>query len=80
MVVYLNFGYCQASNISCTLGNKIVDHSDVVGDAPNTSSFFYLTPTPGFNILHKDNGKTRRETFKFWDLVLPYIRDLMVGF
>ena len=24
--------YCQTSNISCTLvGNKIVDHSDVVG-------------------------------------------------
>ena len=23
--------YCQTSNISCTLDNKIVDHSDVVG-------------------------------------------------
>ena len=35
--------YCQASNISHTLGNKIVDHSDVVGAssvgaAPTTSS------------------------------------------
>ena len=37
--------YLQVSNISCTLvGNKIVEHSDVVGaspvgDAPTTSSF-----------------------------------------
>ena len=37
--------YCQTSNISHTLvGNKIVDHSDVVGAspvgaAPTTSSF-----------------------------------------
>ena len=37
--------YCQVSNIRRTLiGNKIVDHSDVVGaspepDAPTTSSF-----------------------------------------
>ena len=34
----------QVSNIECTLGNKIVDHSDVVGAspvgaAPTTSSF-----------------------------------------
>ena len=39
------FAYCQVSNISHTLvGNKIVDHSDVVGAspvgaAPTTSSF-----------------------------------------
>ena len=32
--------YRQISNISRTLvGNKIVDHSDVVGAAPTTSSF-----------------------------------------
>ena len=41
---YVNI-YCQISNICCTLiGNKIVDHSDVVGSspvgaAPTTSSF-----------------------------------------
>ena len=30
-----NHAYCQISNISCTLiGNKIVDHSDVVGASP----------------------------------------------
>ena len=30
---------------------------------------FILALTPGFNILHKDNCKPRREAFKFWDLV-----------
>ena len=28
-----------------------------------------LNLIPDFNILHKDNCKTRRETFQFWDLV-----------
>ena len=60
--------YRQTSNISDALvGNKIVDHSHVggaspVGAAPTTSSF-------STNILHKYNCKTRRETFKFSDLV-----------
>ena len=30
---------------------------------------FILDFTPGFNILSKDNCKTRRDTFKFLDLV-----------
>ena len=30
---------------------------------------FILNLTSGFNGLSKDNYKTRRETFKFWDLV-----------
>ena len=74
--------YHQISNISLTFeGNKIVDHSDVVGTvpvgaAPTTS--FILDLTPGFNRLHKDNCKTRREIFKCWDLV-SCIRDLTVG-
>ena len=55
----------QASNIKHTLGNKIVDHKDVVGaspvgTAPITSSILNLTP--GFNGLGKDNCKTERET------------------
>ena len=29
----------------------------------------HLHSRPGFNGLHKDNCKTRRETFSFWDLV-----------
>ena len=38
------YAYGQTPNIRCTLGNKIVDHSDVVGaspvgTAPTTSSF-----------------------------------------
>ena len=43
MYIYIDV-YRQMYNISCTLGNKIVDHSDVVGAlpvdaAPTTSSF-----------------------------------------
>ena len=66
--------YCQTSNISrSSVGNKIVDHWDVVGAspvgaAPTTSSFstyhlasIYCTKTTA--------SKRRRETFKFWDLV-----------
>ena len=30
---------------------------------------FIFGLTPGFSRLHEDNCKTRRETFKFWDLV-----------
>ena len=60
--------YCQTSYISYTFGNKIVDHPDVVGSGcPNY--IFILVLTPGFNRLGKDNCKTRRETFKFPDLV-----------
>ena len=52
--------YRQVSNIRRTLvGNKIVDHSDVV----------VLDLTHGFIGLGKDNCKTRRGTFKFNDMV-----------
>ena len=69
-IPHLNFD--QISNIRRALvGNKIVDYSDVVraspvGAAPTTS---ILDLTPGFNGLGKDNYKTGRESFKFWDLV-----------
>ena len=41
---YSHLNCHQTSNVSCTLGNKIVDHSDVVGASPvgtvpTTSSF-----------------------------------------
>ena len=76
------FSYHQISNISYTLvGNKIVDNSDVF-EASSTlrcswnlacwrcsNYIFILNFTPGFNRLHKDNCKTGRETFKFWDVV-----------
>ena len=65
--------YRQLSNITRTsVGNKIVDHSDVVeaspvGAAPTTSSFstWHLATLE----MGKDNCKMRRETFKFGDLV-----------
>ena len=58
-------GYRQVSNITRTLvGNKIVNHSDVVGAAPSFSTW-----TPGFIGFGKDNCTTRRETFKFGNLV-----------
>ena len=67
-------GYRQVSNIRRILvGNKIVDHSDIVGASPvgaaPTNYIFILDLTPGFVGLGKDNNKTRRETFKFGDLV-----------
>ena len=34
-----------------------------------SNHIFILHLTRGLNILHKDNCKPRRETFKFWDLV-----------
>ena len=51
--------YHETSNMRRTLvGNKIVDHSDVVGaspvgTAPTISSFL----TPGFNELGKDETR-----------------------
>ena len=63
--------YCQTSNISHTLvGNKIVDHSGVVGASPVGDYIFILDLTLGFNGLAKDNCKITQETFKFWDLVV----------
>ena len=38
MIHMIDYKYCQTSNIRPTLGNKIVDHSDVVGAAPTISS------------------------------------------
>ena len=62
--------YRQNSNIGRTLvGNKIVDHSDVVGAVPTGDAAFILDLTPAFSGLDKDNYKTVRETFQFWDLV-----------
>ena len=69
--------YREISDISPTLvGNKIIDHSDVVGaslvGAAPTASALIPEWTPGFYRLRKDNCKTRRETFKFWDFVSLY--------
>ena len=64
--------YRQTSNIRCTL---------VVGAAPTT--YFILNLTPGFNGLAKGNCKTRRQSFKFCNLVrliASYIRDFTVHY
>ena len=59
--------YRQIYNISHMLiCNKIVDHSGVIGTA--RSNYIFVL-TPDFNRLHRDNCKTRQETFKFCDLV-----------
>ena len=61
--------YRQTSNTSRILvGNKFVAQADVVGASP-ASDIFILELTPASNGLDKDNSKTRRETFKLWDLV-----------
>ena len=60
--------YRKVSNISHTsVGNKIVDHSDLVGAAPSSNYIFMLNLTNGFNGLGKDNSKMRRESFMFWN-------------
>ena len=50
------------------------DHLDVVGASPVgaasfSTSIFILHFTPGFNRMHKDSPKTRREAYKFGDLL-----------
>ena len=67
-----NIQCCQASNIRHTLGNEIVDNSEVVGASPAGTAptyIFILNLTPGFNGLGKENCKTRWETFNLYDLV-----------
>ena len=63
----------QTSNIRGTLvGNKIADHSDVIGASPGrrcSNYIFILDLTPGFSGLGKDNCKTRRETGNLGELV-----------
>ena len=64
------FEYRQTSNISCTLGNKLVDNSHVVIASQHCFNYiFILDLIPSSNGLGKGNCKTKRESFKFWDLV-----------
>ena len=69
--IYKN--YPKISNINYTLvGNKLVDHSDVVGASPvgtAPTDIFILDLTPGFSGIGRDNCKTRWESFEFCDLV-----------
>ena len=65
--------YRQIYNISRPLVcNKLVDHVDIVGASPVGAAptiFFIFDWTSGFSGLGKGSYKTRRETFKFLDLV-----------
>ena len=67
------FYYRQTSTMSRTLvGNKILDHSDVVGASPvctAPTNIFILDLTDGFSGLGKDNCRTRRETFQLCDFM-----------
>ena len=63
--------YRQVSNLRRTLvGNNIFDHSNAV-------YIFILDLTPGFIGLGKDNCTTRRETFKFGDLMRLILQILL---
>ena len=65
--------YHQTSDISHTLvGNKIVDHWDVVGALPAGAARTTFSFSTGFNGLGKNNCKTGRETFMTFEL-LPLI-------
>ena len=64
--------YRQTYNISDILeSNRIVYHAAVL---------FIIKLTHDWNRLHKDNYKTRRETFKFWDLVRLILEILRYAF
>ena len=54
-----------AFHIPCTHTPEIIDMHSGVCDK-----------TPGFNRLGEDKGKTRRESFKFWDLVRLVLESL----
>ena len=72
----------KISDIICTLsGNKIVDHSDVVGAspvgaAPTTSSFSTWHVAPIY--CTKTTARWKEKHLIFWGCGASYIRDLMV--
>ena len=62
------YGARECDVTEALVGNKFVDHPDVV--MQHCSNYiFILDLTPGFNGLGKDNFKTGREAFQFWDMV-----------
>ena len=81
-IFHVKYRYRQISHISCTLvGNKIVDHSDVVGAspvgaAPTTSSFstYYLASIDWAKTTARRDEK--HLNFMIW---CAYIRDLTEG-
>ena len=75
---WIKIVYHQTSDISRTIvGNKncwLLRGSWTIACWRCSNYIFIFDLTPGFNGLGKDNCKTRRETFKFGDLVY-YIFD-----
>ena len=63
--------YPQTSNITCgCIRHTLVGLRVASIESGCCSNYiFMLALTPGFNELGKENCKTRRETFKFWDLM-----------
>ena len=62
--------YRQTSNIESTIaGNKIVDHSDVVGASPVGAA-----PIPAFNILHKITARRDEKYSSFGICCILYSR------
>ena len=47
------------------MGNKIVDHSDVVGASWTSNYFFIFDFTPGVNGLGKDSCKQDKKHLSF---------------
>ena len=67
--------YRQTSNKSrSSVGNKIVDHWDVVESSALLLLHLFIDLTPWFNELHNDNCNTGREPFSIWDVVRVYER------
>ena len=70
----------QTSNIKRNfVGNKLADHSDVVGASPVgrcSNYILILVLTPGFSGLGKDNYNTRGETLEFWVWMRLLSKDL----
>ena len=75
--------YRQIGSISRTLvGNKIVDHSLrcswIITCRRCSNYIFTIDLLPGINGLGRDNCKSIRETFKWWDFGATYVRSLTV--
>ena len=62
-------GYHDISNIRRIIVDSKLRCSWSIACRRCSNYIFIVDFSPGFNILYKDNCKTRRETFKVWDVV-----------
>ena len=70
--------YRQVSNIRRQLNCWSLRCSWSIACRRCSNYIFILCLTPGFSRLGKDKGKTRRESFRFWDLVRLILEILRV--